>query len=68
MPVSAPDLDAQVGQVLTEVRTEIDVARRHRVFCNRNLRMDQVEVIGFDMDYTLALSTTSRAWSACPST
>ncbi len=53
--VSAPDLDAQVNQVLAEVRTEIDVARRHRVFCMRNLRMDQVEMIGFDMDYTLAL-------------
>jgi HAD superfamily 5'-nucleotidase-like hydrolase len=58
--VPAPDLDAQVNQVLSEVRTEIDVARRHRVFCFRNLRMDQVEMIGFDMDYTLALYHQSR--------
>ncbi len=56
----AHDLDAQIGQVLAEVRTEIDVARRHRVFCNRNLRMDQVEMIGFDMDYTLALYHQAR--------
>lgn len=26
-----------------------------RIFVNRNLRMDQVQVVGFDMDYTLAL-------------
>ncbi len=60
MPVAAPDLDTQVSQVLTEVRTEIDVARRQRVFCNRNLRMEHVEVIGFDMDYTLALYHQAR--------
>lgn len=28
-----------------------------RVFCNRNLRLDRVRFIGFDMDYTLALYT-----------
>ncbi len=49
------ELEAQLASTLTEVRTEIDVARRGRVFCNRNLRMDQVELIGFDMDYTRAL-------------
>ena len=26
-----------------------------RVYCNRNLRLDQVDMIGFDMDYTLAI-------------
>ncbi|MDY7104559.1 MAG: HAD-IG family 5'-nucleotidase [Actinomycetota bacterium] len=30
-------------------------ARRSRVFCSRSLRMDQVAVVGFDMDYTLAV-------------
>ena len=49
------DLEAQLSQLLSEVPTEIDVPRRRRIFCNRNLRMDQVEMIGFDMDYTLAL-------------
>ena len=53
--MAAPDLEAQLASTLAEVRTEIDVARRRRIFCNRNLRMDQVEMIGFDMDYTLAL-------------
>ena len=28
-----------------------------RIFCNRNLRLDSVRYVGFDMDYTLALYT-----------
>ncbi|HNN51830.1 MAG TPA: HAD-IG family 5'-nucleotidase [Pseudomonadota bacterium] len=34
--------------------------RARRVFVNRHLRMDQIEVIGFDMDYTLALYNQPR--------
>ncbi len=26
----------------------------HRVYCNRSLRLDHIDVVGFDMDYTLA--------------
>ena len=52
---SGPDLDPQLGALLGESTTEIDVARKNRVFCNRNLRMDGIDLIGFDMDYTLAL-------------
>jgi 5'-nucleotidase len=33
----------------------LDIPRGRRVFVNRNLRMDEIDVIGFDMDYTLAL-------------
>jgi 5'-nucleotidase len=29
--------------------------RSRRIYCNRDLRLDQIEVIGFDMDYTLAI-------------
>lgn len=29
--------------------------RNHRIHCNRNLRLDQIAAIGFDMDYTLAI-------------
>ncbi len=36
-------------------KTAADPPRIHRVFVNRTVRMDQIEVIGFDMDYTLAL-------------
>jgi 5'-nucleotidase len=54
------DLDPQMGALLGEAATEIDVARKNRVFCNRNLRMDTIEMIGFDMDYTLALYYQDR--------
>nr|HEX4318363.1 HAD-IG family 5'-nucleotidase [Kofleriaceae bacterium] len=49
------DLELQLHALLGETTTEIDVGRKNRVFCNRNLRMDTIEMIGFDMDYTLAL-------------
>jgi 5'-nucleotidase len=26
-----------------------------RIYCNRNLRLDQIQLVGFDMDYTLAI-------------
>jgi len=29
--------------------------RARRIHCNRNLRMDRIELVGFDMDYTLAI-------------
>ena len=29
--------------------------RARRVFCNRNIRLDQIDWVGFDMDYTLAV-------------
>src|SRR6476659_4816905 len=55
MVATVPELDPAIGALLGETTTEIDVARKNRVFCNRNLRMDSIETIGFDMDYTLAL-------------
>ena len=54
------DLDPQLGALLGDTTTEIDVSRKNRVFCNRNLRMDSIEMIGFDMDYTLALYHQDR--------
>jgi 5'-nucleotidase len=56
----ASEVDPQLGVILGETTTEIDVARKNRVFCNRNLRMDTIEMIGFDMDYTLALYHQDR--------
>ncbi len=32
-----------------------DIPRATRIYVNRNLRLDQIEMVGFDMDYTLAL-------------
>jgi 5'-nucleotidase len=37
-----------------------EIPRSHRVYVNRNLRMEQIEVVGFDMDYTLALYHQAR--------
>src|SRR5690349_11460669 len=37
------------------VPRSLDIARGRRVYVNRNLRMDEIDLIGFDMDYTLAL-------------
>jgi len=54
------ELDPQLSALLGETATEIDVSRKNRVFCNRNLRMDTIEMIGFDMDYTLALYHQDR--------
>lgn len=34
---------------------ERNVPRAQRIYTNRNLRMEQIEAIGFDMDHTLAL-------------
>jgi HAD superfamily 5'-nucleotidase-like hydrolase len=32
-----------------------EVPRARQVFVNRNLRMDRIQAVGFDMDYTLAI-------------
>ena len=37
-----------------------DPLRTRRVFVNRTVRMDRVDVLGFDMDYTLALYNQPR--------
>jgi 5'-nucleotidase len=60
MVATAPDAETQIAALLGDSSTEIDVSRRNRVFCNRNLRMDSIELIGFDMDYTLALYHQAR--------
>ncbi|HXU63588.1 MAG TPA: HAD-IG family 5'-nucleotidase [Polyangia bacterium] len=47
-PPEPPDLAA------TALRST-DIPRANRIYVNRNLRLDQIEMVGFDMDYTLAL-------------
>ncbi len=49
------DIEYQLAEILGDVHREIDIARRTRIFCSRNLRMASIDLIGFDMDYTLAL-------------
>ena len=56
---AVPGLSTQLTLPMPELRlsAEAGTARSlvHRVYVNRNLRMDQVDAIGFDMDYTLAI-------------
>src|SRR5690349_20224728 len=33
----------------------VAIPHRRRIWVNRSLRMDQIEWVGFDMDYTLAI-------------
>jgi HAD superfamily 5'-nucleotidase-like hydrolase len=49
--LAAPDL----SRLLTAPREKRDIERARQVFVNRNLRMANVELVGFDMDYTLAI-------------
>jgi 5'-nucleotidase len=45
-----------LGLELIESATRpLDVPRQNRIYVNRNLRLDRIELVGFDMDYTLAL-------------
>ncbi len=34
---------------------EVQPPRVRRIYCNRNLRFDHIQMVGFDMDYTLAV-------------
>lgn len=44
-----------VRSILDVLRAEDDLVERPRqIYCNRDLRFEQVDAIGFDMDYTLA--------------
>jgi HAD superfamily 5'-nucleotidase-like hydrolase len=52
-PISSRDVIASATQPL-------DIPRRNRIYVNRNLRLDKIEMVGFDMDYTLALYNQAR--------
>ena len=60
MVATKQDVRGQIAALLGEVKREIDISRRSRIYCNRNLRMDQIALVGFDMDYTLALYHQER--------
>jgi 5'-nucleotidase len=53
-------VEASQNQSAEEVPRPLDIPRAHRVFVNRNLRLDKIEMVGFDMDYTLALYNQAR--------
>ena len=47
--------DPELGRLLDAPREVPEIERARQIFVNRNLRMANVELIGFDMDYTLAI-------------
>jgi 5'-nucleotidase len=51
-PQEPPDVPPDLAA--TALRST-DIPRATRIYVNRNLRLDQIEMVGFDMDYTLAL-------------
>ncbi len=55
MPNSKYDEQLHIETLLEQMRSESEVTRQSRIYCNRNLRMESIEWIGFDMDYTLAI-------------
>ncbi len=59
-PEDERDLEGQIAALVGEVKREINISRRSRIFCNRNLKLADIELIGFDMDYTLALYNQDR--------
>ena len=57
MPDNLVETTAATGEAAPRA---VDIPREHRVFVNRNLRLDKIEMVGFDMDYTLALYNQAR--------
>jgi HAD superfamily 5'-nucleotidase-like hydrolase len=52
MPLDPAEVEALLAAPQASHR---DVPPERQVFVNRNLRMDRIEAVGFDMDYTLAI-------------
>jgi HAD superfamily 5'-nucleotidase-like hydrolase len=59
-PVPAAGRAASSHDLIASTTRPIDIPRANRVYVNRNLRLDKIEMVGFDMDYTLALYNQPR--------
>jgi HAD superfamily 5'-nucleotidase-like hydrolase len=57
-----PAYDAPVVRTLLDAphAPHREVPRARQIFVNRNLRMEKIEAVGFDMDYTLAMYHLQR--------
>ena len=51
---------AEVQALLAGPHAGHEVPRTRQIFVNRNLRMEKIELVGFDMDYTLAMYHLQR--------
>lgn len=47
--------DDNLRRLIAQPREKRDIPRARQIFVNRNLRLSRVELVGFDMDYTLAI-------------
>src|SRR5262245_14629532 len=47
-------------QLIESATRPLDLPRGSRIYVNRNLRLDRIEMVGFDMDYTLAIYNQAR--------
>jgi 5' nucleotidase family len=55
-PAGATYRDADVTALLERHRLPVrEVPLARQIFVNRNLRLDKIDLVGFDMDYTLAM-------------
>jgi HAD superfamily 5'-nucleotidase-like hydrolase len=55
-----PAAAAGKPELLESLSKPADIPRKNRVYVNRNLRLDKIEIVGFDMDYTLAIYDQAR--------
>ncbi len=63
LPKSSPELatedvlrDPDVARLLSSPEHQgLELPRSRQIYTNRNLRMDGISMVGFDMDYTLAV-------------
>src|SRR5512133_3485557 len=63
LPRPVPGVPTELGADSPELRALLDsphvphreVPRARQIYVNRNLRMDRIDAVGFDMDYTLAI-------------
>ncbi len=49
------ELPAPIRRILLEEGVEIEPPAERRIYTNRDLNLDKIAVVGFDMDYTLAI-------------
>jgi len=49
------ELPTPVRRLLLDAELEVDAPDERRIFTNRDLNLDKIGLIGFDMDYTLAI-------------
>ncbi len=55
LPGPAEPDEVRSLSLIDSLRRPGEIPRGNRIYVNRNLRLAQIELVGFDMDYTLAL-------------